>query len=336
MDHAPDTLDQLKAALAAGERHLPGLHLEGLDGLDLDLSGCDLQGSCFKEARFGHARLCGARVQGSSFQRALLWGADLSDLQAQQSFWHEADLSASRLQGAFFDGALLHRSCLRGVVAAGSCWRRARLVEVDFRSGLDQLTDLGSTDFENADLSFADLEGANLHGANLRDSCLYGVNLRRCDLRQADLRHCDLRDAQLEGLCLTRPGWRVPGGPQTSCLATDWIAAEAVVLANRLLCADDKLDRRPNVIDMMEVCLRVNVSTMELSVRVDLMISHLDVEETRGSHPGDWLWSHSILSLLTGFLLLFEHILMELNPGDNGRQALSRIQGLFRGGTAGR
>jgi uncharacterized protein YjbI with pentapeptide repeats len=128
----------------------------------------------------------------------LIWGADLSDLDASSSYWHEADLSGSRLQGANFSHALMHRCCLRGVVAAGSQWQGARLVEADFRSGLDQLTDLGCADFAGADLSFALLQGANLHAANLRDSCLYGANLQGCDLRDADLRGCDLRDTQLQ------------------------------------------------------------------------------------------------------------------------------------------
>jgi len=57
-------------------------------------------------------------------------------------------------------------------VAAGSSRRQVRLVEADFRSGLDQLTDLGHADFAEAGLSFALLEGANLRG-----SCLYGADL---------------------------------------------------------------------------------------------------------------------------------------------------------------
>ena len=115
-------------------------------------------------------------------------------MQAQGSFWHEADLSGCRLQESNFDRAVMHRCCLRGVVAAGSSWKQARLVEADFRSGLDQLTDLGHADFAEADLSFALLEGANLQG-----SCIYGANLRSCNLRQADLSGCDLRDTQLQG-----------------------------------------------------------------------------------------------------------------------------------------
>ncbi|NDC35449.1 MAG: pentapeptide repeat-containing protein, partial [Synechococcaceae bacterium WB9_2_112] len=91
----PSNLEQLRAALASGERELRNLHLGEIDGLDLDLSDCNLQGSCFKEARFGHARLTRSQVQGCCFQQALLWGADLSELQAQDSYWHEADLSAS-------------------------------------------------------------------------------------------------------------------------------------------------------------------------------------------------------------------------------------------------
>ena len=151
----------LRAALEAGERNFQGLRLGGIDGLDLDLSDCNLEGSCFKEARFGHARLRGAQVQRCCFQQALLWGADLSSMQAQGSFWHEADLSGCRLQESNFDRAVMHRCCLRGVVAAGSSWRQARLVEADFRSGLDQLTDLGHADFA---------EGACLAGTLLAES----------------------------------------------------------------------------------------------------------------------------------------------------------------------
>ena len=136
----PTSLAQLRAALAEGRRDLRQLKLGEFDGVDLDLSGCDLEGSCFKEARFGHACLSGAQVKGCCFQQSLLWGADLSGLLAADSFWHDADLSGSRLQGACFVRAVMHRCCLRGVVAAGSSWRQARLVEADFRSGLDQLT----------------------------------------------------------------------------------------------------------------------------------------------------------------------------------------------------
>lgn len=199
MAEAPTTLDQLREALKAGLRDLPGLRLGEIDAQDLDLSNCNLEGGCFKEARFGHARLSQARLRLCSFQQALLWGADLSKVEAWQSFWHEADLSGARLQGARFDEALLHRCCLRGVVAGGSSWRLARMVEADFRSGLDQLTDLGGADFRGADLSFALMQGANLHGANLQGSCLYGANLRGCDLRGANLSDCDLANTQLEG-----------------------------------------------------------------------------------------------------------------------------------------
>ena len=57
-------------------------------------------------------------------------------------------------QGADSHGSLIQRCCLRGVVAANSKWNEARLVEAEFRSGSDQLTDLGEADFENADFSF--------------------------------------------------------------------------------------------------------------------------------------------------------------------------------------
>jgi len=127
-----------------------------------DLSGCDLGGGCFREARFGHARFTEADATGCGFQQAFLWGADLSGLRARGSFWQEADLPGSRLQAADFCEAQLHRACLCGVVAAASQWQGARLVEADFRSGLDPLTDLG-----RAQINHARLEGARLEGARL-------------------------------------------------------------------------------------------------------------------------------------------------------------------------
>jgi uncharacterized protein YjbI with pentapeptide repeats len=83
---APQTLEELRAALANGQRHCPGLQLGDLDGVDLDLADCDLHGGCFKEARFGHARLSHADVSGGCFQQSLIWGADLSGLKASHSF----------------------------------------------------------------------------------------------------------------------------------------------------------------------------------------------------------------------------------------------------------
>ena len=194
----PRSLDDLRAALAAGQRDFSGLSLADLDGVDLDLAGCNLREGCFLEARFGHARFTGSDLVGCAFQRALLWGADLSMVRARGSLWQEADLSGSRLQGADFSEALLHRACLRGVVAAASLWQRARLVEADFRSGLDQLTDLGRADFRGADLSFAQFNGANLRQACLQEASLYGTDFSGADLRQADLRGCDLRHARID------------------------------------------------------------------------------------------------------------------------------------------
>lgn len=192
LDTLPRHLGQLQVVLAQGRRAFAGLELADLDGVGLDLSDCDLRGSCLRAGRLGQVILRGAQLGGSSLQQALLWGADLSKTQAQASLWHEADLSGARLKGADFSEALLHRCCLRGMLAAGSHWRRARLVEADFRSGLDQLTDLGGADFREADLSFALFQAAQMAEADLRGSCLYGANLAGADLTGANLEGCDL------------------------------------------------------------------------------------------------------------------------------------------------
>ncbi len=81
------------------------------------------------------------------------------------------------------------------MIAASSRWHHTRLVEADFRSYLDQLTDLGKEDFNNADLSYALLQRTNLHGANLLRCCFYGTSFCEADLREADLNGCDLGTA---------------------------------------------------------------------------------------------------------------------------------------------
>jgi len=201
--HTGRDIKKFLRLLGNGERIFRMFHLEDLDGVNLNLRECDLQGSRLKEARLGHANLSNSIVKGCCFQQALLWGSDLSGIQATDTAWQEADLSGSRMQGADFCGSWMHRCCFRGVVAANSKWHETRLVEADFRSGLDQLTDLGGSDFENADLSFALFQGANLYGANLRGCCLYGTDFSKADLREADLSGCDLRETKLGKAQLT-------------------------------------------------------------------------------------------------------------------------------------
>jgi len=143
----PRSLDDLRAALAAGQREFIGLSLADLDGVDLDLAGCNLRDGCFLEARFGHARFTGADLVGCGFQRALLWGADLSMVRARGSLWQEADLSGSRLRGADLSFAQFNGANLRLV-----CLREADLRGCDLRHAL----------IDSARLEAARLEGARL------------------------------------------------------------------------------------------------------------------------------------------------------------------------------
>ena len=109
--HKGSDIEEFLRLLGNGERILRMLHLEDLDGVNLNLRECDLQGSRLKEARLGHANLSNAIVNGCCFQQALLWGSDLSGIQATDTAWQEADLSGSRMQGADFCGSLMHRCC---------------------------------------------------------------------------------------------------------------------------------------------------------------------------------------------------------------------------------
>ncbi len=195
-------LDELKLAYARGRRVFHSLRLDECDGFRLDLSDSVLNQCSFRAARLGHASFRRINLDKCCFQQALLWGSDLSESCAIGSKWYEADLSGARLQCANFSEAALHRCCLRGVLAAGSCWNNAKLIEADFRSGLDQLTDLGDSDFRDSDLSFALLQGVRLHHASFVGASLYGADLSNADLMCADLSGCDLRDTKLNGAIL--------------------------------------------------------------------------------------------------------------------------------------
>ena len=103
----PSSVAALRAALKSGHRHFPGLSLDDIDGVDIDLSGCNLEGGHFQQARFGKARFGNCTLTHCRFQQALIWGADLSNVDATGSWWQEADLSGSRLQGANFSEAMM-------------------------------------------------------------------------------------------------------------------------------------------------------------------------------------------------------------------------------------
>lgn len=80
------------------------------------------------------------------------------------------------------EGCCFQQALLWGVLATGSLRRQAGLVEADFRSSLDQLTDLGK-----ANLSGSDPAEANLTGCDLRATYRTGAKLEGTRLEDAQL-----------------------------------------------------------------------------------------------------------------------------------------------------
>ena len=88
---SPSNHKEFSEALVSGDRYFYKLELENLNGVNLNLSNCKLIEVRFREARLSHANFSNAILEGSCFQKALLWGADLSSVQAFNTYWQEAE-----------------------------------------------------------------------------------------------------------------------------------------------------------------------------------------------------------------------------------------------------
>lgn len=127
--------------------------------------------------------LRGRRFHFADFTGALLYSANMADVEAEKSLWQYA-----RLKGAIFD--------------------RAHLTEADFSHAQMQEafllgTHLIALNAEKTNLAGGHLEGVKLHGAALLDVDLSGADLRKADLRGVTmtggtLDHSDLNDAEVD------------------------------------------------------------------------------------------------------------------------------------------
>jgi hypothetical protein len=93
------SLDGLKAKDAC----LWGADLTGADITMADLSGCDLRNACLENACLAHSNLTGAHLEGAFFSKALLEGADLSNIRFSCASLFDCDLRlVQSLNGATF------------------------------------------------------------------------------------------------------------------------------------------------------------------------------------------------------------------------------------------
>lgn len=206
-----------------------GEKVESTDLRGLVLSRAVLEGASFRRCDLDGANLEGARLAKALFKNASLREAFLVGADLREANLESADLEGANLQGAQLAGANLSRANLEGTNLQGADLSGARLTHAQLESaqlggarlvgaqlGYASLTeaDLTTAKLDDADLGSADLTGANMDEASLaraqlRDARLEGATLTRVNLSGADLRRAVLKRARLDGATLT--GARVHG-----------------------------------------------------------------------------------------------------------------------------
>ena len=147
-------------------------------------SDMDLSGSSFIEsADFTGANASNAFFNESRFVLSILKGANFSDCQMAETFWHVADC--------------------RGANFKNSCFHESNFRKCDFRD----------TDFTDANLYSSvfinvDFEDALLGGGFKQHTTFINCNLRNTTFKDADLSYssfygCDLENVDLTGATLT-------------------------------------------------------------------------------------------------------------------------------------
>lgn len=148
--------------------HLAGAVLDEVRATDANFSGADLQGTqAWKGATFVRASFIDVKAAGSTWDRAVLDGADFSRAQLAHADLGRVSGNGVVLRAAEMTEAILRRSKLRDANLGGANLFRANL--------------------QAADLTGADCRGANLFQAELVDASIDGTRFEEANLRRTRL-----------------------------------------------------------------------------------------------------------------------------------------------------
>lgn len=207
---------------------LSGLDLSNLDLQGAQMESANLTDTLLVGANLSHAVMAHACLEGADFSRAVLVGANLGTQRMKGARFDEADLSAALLSCAKLDGVSFRKAKLAGAqfleTTFGHCdWRGAQAREIILmQRSLAGLTadgaDLSDANFIECSLVGASFVGARLRGANFiqcdsagtrfanaqlsRAVFAQGCKLDGCDFQSADLMQANLRGASLTGALL--------------------------------------------------------------------------------------------------------------------------------------
>lgn len=177
----------------------------------------DLSGANFEGANLTGASLNSAVMNRTSFVRAVLNKANLSNGNLNAANFSSAILIGANLQQAMLKDASFTGADIGSANFSGANLSGARLGKVKAQGAQLSLTNLAQSEWQGADLSGADLSGANLQkadlsstklaNANLRDTRLQDANLRNADVSSVDFRGANVAGANFQGaVFLGKPG----------------------------------------------------------------------------------------------------------------------------------
>lgn len=183
---------------------LRGAVLRGADLSNTRLGGADLRSSSADSVNLRGAQMAASKLDKADLSNANMTDANLASCSMVGARLNGADLSRADLTKAVLDGArledvraddvLLENASMVGTSTVSGSMRRARL------SGLSA----PGSSWIGVDLAEATLDGADLKGADFSKTSLQSASLDAVDLREAILRRTDLNRASVVSTNLFR------------------------------------------------------------------------------------------------------------------------------------
>ena len=161
-----------------------GVNLSGVGFINANLSNSSLVNANLEDADFRNAILINTDLTGANFESADLGSADLRHMRADnRTTFEKADLAKANLSDVVWSNADFDEADMSGANLANAEFERGSFNDVDFSDA-----DLEDTDFSNADLDSADFDGAKLDDTDFKDADL--TDARNMDAAQ------DIRNAK--------------------------------------------------------------------------------------------------------------------------------------------
>ena len=145
-----------------------GVNLSGVGFINANLSNSSLVNANLEDADFRNAILINTDLTGANFESADLGSADLRHMRADnRTTFEKADLAKANLSDVVWPNANFDEADMSEANLTNAEFERGSFNDVNFSNA-----DLEDTDFSNADLDSADFDGAKLDDTDFKDADL--------------------------------------------------------------------------------------------------------------------------------------------------------------------